>query len=299
MRINYFPAGSTDFASSRLRVWKVATALRAMGHTVTFNSYNSSDCDVVVYQKVWPQDGSMKMFKAAGKRIIFDIDDLISTPIPAEVDQITVDTESKLAHFPGAVVIPDCLDTEPTSPRKKVHADNLNSAVWVGNTQNMYHLCYAARACRTLGINLTIITDLNNPHFSEQTDQLPKEGWNAQQWSADTVDQLMVEHDMAIFPFVFGSPQWSVNWVMTKSANRLLKAYGLGLPVVGTPIPSYQEIGLFWMAETTEQWCAALSSANDKTLRESDAELGWVAAQQFTADKVALKWIKVLAGFKP
>lgn len=293
MRITYFPAGGLNFASSRLRVWLIADVLKAMGHTVSFRSFNSSDVDVVVFQKQFNY-GEIDMFKRAGKRIIFDLDDYITgQQIPSEVDRITVDTPAKLDLYPQAVVIPDALDLPAEHPLKVEHAEKLKKVVWVGNTENMYHLKCASRACLALDIDLKIITDLNNPNWSAMRQEISGNSIDYVDWHLDTVDEEMIDADLFIAPFVFDKNRWSPQWIKSKSANRILKAYGLGLPVAATPIPSYVEAGLFWQATTVEEWIWALSSASDHRLRQEDAERGIEVAHRFSADKVALQWIKV------
>lgn len=288
MKINYFPAGGRDFASSRLRVWKIADALKTMGHSVMVCSYNSNDCDVVVFQKTWQYTAAMRMFRAKGKRIIFDVDDLISTPIPAEVDLVTVDTPFKLADFPGAVVVPDCLDVEDGSPIKADHAPRLSSLVWVGNAENMKHLSNVAQACERLKLDLTAITDLGSAHYAHYPSV------QGLAWSLDSVDSEMIRHDLFVAPYILGGAD--DRWVRSKSANRLWKARALGLPVAGTGIPSYREAGLTWEAETVEEWIEILIAAGDQMMRCYDAARGMNAADQFCAERVALQWLKVFEG---
>jgi len=285
MRVNYFPAGGLEFASSRLRVFKIATALRNLGHGVIFKDFNSASCDVVVFQKTWNYYGALQMFKTAGKRVVFDIDDLIATPIPAEVDVITVDTAAKLEQFPQAVVIPDALDIETHSPLKTEHADKLTKVVWVGNSENTYHIANAAEACRRLGLELTIITDLHGRSYAHY------DGVQSLAWDLHTVDDEMVKADLFISPFIFDG-EWGEKWVKSKSANRLLKAHALGLPVIATMIPSFEGLDLC-TAYTVDQWEVALAMFRDKRKRQRDAERGLAIAQQYTADKVVEKWLEV------
>lgn len=291
MKINYFPCGGRDWASSRLRVWKIADALRALGHEVVFNSYNTSDTDVAVFQKTWAHLDALRMFKRAGKRIIFDIDDLMSTPVPEGVDAITVDTKYKQKLYSGAIVIPDCLDIDEdqrqtTKTRKLTHNNKLKNIVWTGNAENTYHLQHAAEACRRLNLQLTVITDVNHAAYAYY------EGVQGVAWSLNTVDAEMIGHDLFISPFVFDG-KWGKEWVLSKSPNRILKAYGLGLPVIATMIPSFEEVGVFCAAETVDEWIYAFSAMQDRDVRAQAAENGFKAAQPYTADRVALQWLEV------
>jgi len=279
-------------ASSRLRVYKVADELTKLGHRVSFNEV-SNDTHVVVVQKRYNLDAEIAKWRSQGIRVIFDLDDMIPLPI-ADVDCITVDTRYKQQKLPGSVVIPDCLDAEQSSPFKSHHEDMLRTAVWTGSPDNVYHVRACAEACRWVGVELTIITNLLNPQAKQICDNLVQLGGvTLKQWDLATVDKLMVQHDIAVMPYVFDGA-WSKEWVESKSANKLLKSWSLGLPTIGTPILSYVEVGLDYMATSIEEWCNALTAMESSQVRFKDAQRGSKIAGEYRADKVVNKWLEVM-----
>lgn len=293
MRIAYYPAGTREFASSRLRVWKIVDALTALGHEVSVNG-DPFKADTIVVQKRTDLYGIMQQARQKGIRVVYDIDDYIPNMAVEFADVTTVDTAAKLELYPNAVIIPDALDVEIDSPQKTEHKETLESVVWTGNTDNMYHVLYAARACYNLGINLTLITQLNHPRWTQSFEKF--HGLNnisLIDWDLETVDQIMVQHDLAIFPFTFDDGGWSKEWVSSKSANRLLKAWALGLPAAGTPIPSYVGAGLLNCAQTVTEWVAVLARLKDCDERMVDIGMNYQYAQDFRAEKVVDQWLIV------
>lgn len=290
MRIAYFPAGPRTFASSRMRCYRPGEALEKLGHEVSYAAL--STVDVVVIQKRYDLPVLMQDLRQRGVRVIFDVDDMMFDLSPFELaDVVTTDTEYKREQWPTAVVVPDCLDLDDDAPKKSVQADYLKRAVWIGSAENVYHIRYAAEACNRLGIELIVITDTNSPKFAAYSRDV-----TGVQWSLDTVDQQMIECDVCLCPYVISGGEWGEAWVRSKSENRIVKAYGLGLPVIGTPIPSYVSAGLQYCAETTEEWIAALQAISPRAAREVDAERGYLIAQQYRAEVVAEKWLEVFKG---
>lgn len=290
MKIHYVTAGDRTFASSRLRAFKPGEALAKMGHTIAFNPPDPLDAEVLVVQKRAGCEGLMREARARGMRVVLDVDDFIPSMPFAEADVVTVDTAYKREHlWQNAVVVPDALDTEADSPRKDDHAIDLKRAVTVCNAENLYHLQHAAEACRRHGIELTVITHLNGTNYGETY------GVYGVQWSLCTVDAELIEHDLFIAPFVFDGA-WSPEWVKSKSANRLYKAWALGLPVAGTPIASYMEAGLRYSATNVADWVHVLTALRSQEAREADAQAGYERAQAFRAERVAEIWERAFLG---
>lgn len=291
MKIAYYPAGTSTFASSRMRVWKVAAALSEMGHTVTFNEPYLGGVDIMFVQKRADVTALMISARQAGIPIIYDADDWIPS-LPTEfADIITTDTHDKKRLWKNAVVVPDCLDIDDVHPPLQ-HSEKLNLVGWTGNAENLYHLKNAALACNHLHIAIVAITNLNNPCMSDQLNQLSGIDIQFGQWELATIDEQLRLCDLFISPFITGG-RWSQDWVQSKSANRILKAWGLGLPVAATPIPAYVDAGLCYHAASYDDWLETLVWLQNRELRERDADRGHKAALEFTADKVALLWIEV------
>lgn len=290
MNIVYYTAGSRDWASSRLRAWKVADALAEMGHTVTMNPPLLPETDVLIVQKRTDVVDTMQVARKRGVRIIYDVDDYIPN-LPVEcADVVTVDTAAKRDLYPGAIVIPDCLDIDEGSPVKITHNPHLERVVWYGNVENAYHVRDAYTAARCLGLQLFLITS-NPPR--DLLVQLAGAQWFG--WNAQAIDHEIIEHDLVICPYVFDG-DWPEKWVKSKSANRVLKAWALGMPVAGTAIPSYVDVGLKYCASTPADWERIFSDLADQDRRVQDAAVGLRIAYAFSARSLVYQWLEVFNG---
>lgn len=110
-------------------------------------------------------------------------------------------------------------------------------------------------------------------------------------WGALTVYDQLVNADVGIIPIdtkqhldsIFSEPVWRL-----KSENRLTLKMSLGLPVIATPIPSYEPIivhgvnGFF--AKSTHDWIKCLSALRDPVLRK---QIG-CAARESVKDKYSV-----------
>lgn len=297
MKIAYYSAGPREFASSRLRVWKIADALQAMGHDVSINGQKGTifKPDVSVYQKVFDKRLLMQVERANGTTVIFDCDDMIPDGPVDLADVVTVDTPFKRSLYPTAEVIPDCLDVDETAAYGRLHSawlrlkrDRITRVAWVGNVENVYHAEHVATACQRLGIELVCITNVGSEKFSPAFDA------TFVQWRLDTVDDVLGSCDVAACSYIVDGGEWSSDWVLAKSANRVLKAWALGIPVIGTPIPSYIGVGVRYKAATADEWVAALDSLQPRSARIEDAERGLEIARQYRAENVAKQWMEVM-----
>lgn len=288
MKIRYFPAGDRAFASSRLRVYRIADALAAQGQRISFDN-DPFENDVVVFQKRFELPMLMHQLRQRNIRVVLDVDDWIPN-VPVEyADVVTVDTAAKRALYPGAVIVPDALDVDEPHPYKVEHRDRFTQAVWIGNAENVYHIDHAARACQRVGILLVAITDLSKVDVSAYPNTL------GVRWRLESIDSLMTQCDVFLAPFVFEG-RWSQEWVASKSANRIQKAWALGLPVAATPIPSYVDAGLRYAAATVEEWVQALTELQTHEARWQDAARGCPRVQAVRAEAVAEQWLRIFEG---
>lgn len=296
MIINYLTAGSRDFASSRLRAYLPGDEIAKYGHTVTFNGGIETPADIFVFQKRFNErdQALMRQCHARGIKVVLDVDDMMNDIPFSLADVLTTDTKYKQEFWPNAVVVPDVCDIESGAIRKSVHTENLTKVVWVGNAENAYHLRDCASACHFLRIELTVITDLNNRAYSNfaYTD-----GVQGVAWDVKTVDAEMIKADVAVFPLVFDGPYaHRREWIESKSENKIVKAWALGLPVIGTPIPSYLAAGLRNSASTHDGWVEALERFRPRGTRIADAKAGAKTAKTYAVEKIALKWMDVFEG---
>ena len=295
MKIAYYPLGDRTVASSRLRVWKIADELKRRGHEVCFpqDSFVLDEYDLVVVQKRMDLASQMNRFKGhnwpdrwKGKiPVIFDIDDLNGN-IP-DCDQLTVGSV-KLQEAYGGEYIPDALDIEDSFVKKITHNEKLTRVCWFGLACNLYHAEHVKNACQELGLQFVVITDIDGKH------DYPKwPGVEYRKWSLETVDSDIVGCDLVVCPYVFNNTKWSNKWVEAKGENRILKAWGLGMPVAGTPIRSYIQHCLYCNATTPAEWKFLLDVLRWQSLRRDNANNGLPIAMNHHASQIADRWLSV------
>lgn len=121
-------------------------------------------------------------------------------------------------------------------------------------------------------------------------------------WDPEGVYVEMMKADIGIIPIetpavesgAAGPPAWKV-----KSENRLTMKMSMGLPVIATPIPSYElviEHGVNgFLARSTRDWVNCLSALRDPERRR---EMGFAArssvAEKYSMKEQAAKLIRVL-----
>lgn len=289
MKIGYYPEGPLTLASSRLRVYYPAQALMDKGHTVIIDPDRDQLAllDVLIVQKnAWRRwVPEMNHAFALGKKVIWDVDDCVDPP-EGMYTHITIDTPRKLHRYSTAKIVYDCLDVPPGAAVKQDHALMLQRLVGFCGFDNVYHFRAVAHAADHLGLQLTLITDLSRATFDFSVMV------GAEHWTLDSIDAQLIRYDLSVCPYVLDGPH-DLDWVTSKSANKPLKAWGLGLPVAGSPIPSYVEAGLEYQAFTVRDWITVLEELADVRQRLEDAKRGWAVAQAYTAERMAVRWLEV------
>ena len=291
MNITYLPMGTRNTASSRLRVHKIADVLAMQGNNVRFapGVLLAEQADVIVVQKRQDMTDDMLGWVKRGKRVIWDVDDWIPYPdLPAGV-QVTVDTPYKLELYPNAVVVPDALDVNRMTPFKTVHSSRFQRVVWVGNPENWEQMRHVVWACEKLKLDIVAITDTGSHHYATYPNV------TGVQWNLESVDLEIIQADIMVCPYIYDGT-WDQRWIKSKSANRLLKGWALGMPVAGTPIPSYIDAGLEYKATTTDEWIDVLIHMASRNARVYDGLRGYKIAQEYKADRVAERWLRVFNG---
>lgn len=131
-----------------------------------------------------------------------------------------------------------------------------------------------------LGMTLTTIHEHDNADIQ----------WNRTTWLGHLQNAVLI-----IVP---------ANWKVqpAKSNNRLTQSLSLGKPVICSPLPAYLKVAkkhpdAFIVADTQEEWKAALTKLrDDPTFRADMGEKARVAAQDYSVDVMAHKWLEQLNG---
>lgn len=287
MRIVYYTCGNLRRGSTRLRAIVPGRYLRTLGHEVLFNPPRITKTDVVVFQKVADRAALMTAYAQRGAYVVMDVSDF--GQYPAKLAAITVvGTRALQAWYPNSTIIPDVLDLTPGAHARALHEDVLRKLVWFGTGENVPQAKAVARACVRMNLPLTMITNTLKI--------LP--GTTHRRWQLTTIDARLPEYDLAVCPFLlndadgFKSPR-SQAYLECKSVNRPLKAWALGLPVAGSPIPSYVECGVQHLAATVEEWIQTIERMKSRGVREEDARRGAKLVEAYRVEVVAQQWLRL------
>lgn len=225
LSINFTTFGDETTASSRLRAFKMAEALRKLGHSASVNVATGEPCDIQVFQKV----RDLKTLRAAHRMdslTVYDFDDhyLLGDSGARDdivhfmnlVDLVTVGSRALLedaSRFHDRVVLfENPIDAEPT--QQKAQSNELNRIGWFGHQANLEELKRL-----DLSSGVTTVT-----------------GGGDIEWSLDTIDSVLTSFDLILLPL---SP---TPWNLAKNANRMLKCLGLGIPVLATNTPEHRRV---------------------------------------------------------
>lgn len=107
-------------------------------------------------------------------------------------------------------------------------------------------------------------------------------------WDANLVYAEMQQSDIGIIPIETNESSGAMIGWQVKSENRLSMKMALGLPVVVTPIPSYEPVVKHgenaFFANNAAEWLQALSALRDPALRKKIGQ----AARQTAVDKYSM-----------
>ncbi len=289
MKIVYYTYGDINVPSSRLRAYYVAQELTKQNNTVLLNSRNiQNDADIVVIQKRSDLSWQMKKYRSLNIPVILDISDNVRLPInlAALITAGSIHIQNK---HQNSIFIPDVVDIKPPASLKTSHGP-LSKVVWFGGPENAIQATNIAKACSKLNLEFVTITNHKSKHFNGNFISTRKE------WSLDTVDGDIIGGDLVVCPFLLDQA-YKTNrtneYLCSKSRNRLIKAWALGMPVAGSPLPDYIDAGLKYVATTVDEWIKVLDILNDVELRKEDAKIGQLLAKQYSAELISEQWLKV------
>lgn len=290
-----------------------------------------SKFDVIYFQKVRGESAERcaHALTKAGIATVYGVCDLVDTGMVVATDMTLVVTEFLKSLYPSDLqdkiyVVHDGIEqpllrksefgvqensrTRPvravlvTSSRLTAIPVLVNPPSWlevtiVGKYPPRYAWAQSIRESRWafakmngLGERITYLRFLANSHIKTQM------------WQAKSVYDAMLNSDIGIIPIeeneaiARGSttPVWKV-----KSENRLTLKMSVGLPVVATPIPSYESIiesgvnGLF--ARDRLDWMRCLEILRDPKVRKSMGEKGRASvAERFSQTRQARLLIEAL-----
>lgn len=121
-------------------------------------------------------------------------------------------------------------------------------------------------------------------------------------WDIETVYELMAASDIGIIPVDMSHaspPARSVPHWRVKSENRLTMKMALGLPVIASPVPSYENVIVQgengYLASTREEWLACLEELRDPERRQAMGRRARESViRRYSKEEQARKLIAVL-----
>jgi hypothetical protein len=165
MNIHFLPAYGIEAASSRLRCFFIADALRELGRQATVGENLPSDIEVLIIQKKVDENVLQKArtTRSQGARLVFDIDDWGEAALPWRSEQnnilrellslcdaITVDTAKRQSFLKSEWeflkipiwVVPDTIDYSYTrygclAEARKADPSGPIKGCWFGNAPNI------------------------------------------------------------------------------------------------------------------------------------------------------------------
>lgn len=192
--------------------------------------------DAVIYQKAYFLD-HMRAFDGVKIFDLCDPDWLEGQPVVEAIELCDAVTVSSVGLYnylkqitkKPVYFIPDRVDLS-LHPQKKQHTQKANSVVWFGYHTNQSLLDQTLLSLKTLGLSLTVISDL--PY-------VPSGGTNAivdKQWIAENITNIKYDQETINDEIVRGgdivmNPKSEEGKFKYKSENKTYIAWALNMPV--------------------------------------------------------------------
>ncbi len=283
----------------------------------------SENCNVVILQKVSGQSAValVKGLSEFGIRSIFVICDRVDVKMASVADATVVisdylkslyppELQSRIYVVHDGIENPECFKTDwgcHNDPLRSVlvTSHDLDSLPIIDFPPKWMRVCIVGRYQFGWQRLREIYWKLREKCHSDRLSYarfLMNRNITCVPWSPDTVWREMISADIGVIPILNSAdvesgglpPDWK-----RKSENRLTMKMSAGLPVVATPIPSYEAVinhgqnGLF--ASSAADWFRCLEKLRDPGLRR---EMGIAArlsvTNSYSKEEQAAKLIKVL-----
>lgn len=247
-KINFIPAGDSRTASSRLRVYALAGALKELGCDARINSNEFSEFLFIQKRVTLDLLEQVKSAKLAGSYIIYDIDDSGSAlwfwvqprllfEIFCLADLITVDTPerahwiTKAAPWLECEVIPNPVDYGIRSP--KAHQTNSGDDLkicWFGSSPNFQtfapHLRVLAESPKTKIV-------VCGASHSDRNQFISFTNIEFIDWEPDVMESLLRESDLACLSHLGRKED------VRKSNHKMITSISYGVPAIVSNTPEY------------------------------------------------------------
>ena len=247
-KFNFIPAGDSQTASSRLRVYALAGALKELGCDARINSNEFSEFLIIQKRVTLDLLEQSKSAKLAGSYIIYDIDDSASAlwfwvqprllfEIFCLADLITVDTPerahwiTKAAPWLGCEVIPNPVDYGIRSP--KAHRTNNSGELkicWFGSSPNFQTFAPHLRVLAECPKTKIVVCGASH---SERNQFIPFTNIEFVDWEPDIMESLLCESDLVCLSHLGRKED------VRKSNHKMITSISYGVPAIVSNTPEY------------------------------------------------------------
>ena len=279
LNVLFFPLGPIEVPSSRYRVYQFLAPLRAHGvgsrvrlgcpsagllDRVAYAARIGADlvwADVVFLQKAFPPPKVMRLIRASGKPVVFDLDDTIWSENTSLREHRDEGREAKGKRFleaigrecdlviagndylasivvpsnPRVVVLPTVLDTDLWCPGAGRESDIVTIG-WIGTRDNLYYLKALDPVFRALGksrngrVVLKIICDRPYEVAGGEIEVVNEK------WALKTEVELLASCDIGIMPLT------DDEWTRGKCGFKVIQYMAMGMPAVASAVGANREI---------------------------------------------------------
>jgi len=323
MHIGWISIGNDNFGSTRIGVTLIHLGLLNNKYKSTILNYNQrfntdieSDLNslkkriidekitVVVFHKVFSLKTLelVKFCKNNKVKTVFANGDWNENPMNLAVDHVisgspyTRDLIKNRYKVKNSHYIDDALETSEYPIRNNYHSGNIIRLGWFGNFTKLEYTKDFIASLNLLDYKLHTISNAPCTYTTLKADYTmgaaTNESWNTQ----FLIEFLLKNIDIIVIPLDLKNGDLIKHYA--KTANRITFALSLGIPVVATPIPTYQLIikngKNGYLATTPKEWKQALISLKDVSQREtigknSTSEI----REKYHVNSIIKDWIKI------
>jgi glycosyltransferase involved in cell wall biosynthesis len=287
MRVLFLIQGRAQ-PSSRYRILQYLPYLKQRGikanvavypHTISEAKkiyHEIQNYDVVLLQRKRPNALSLHFLKQRAKKLVYDFDDGVMYRSANAASPYSATRERRFARIVKAVdhviagntflgdqarryteqvtVIPTVIDIKKYTPKNYARKKTKITIGWIGSSSTLPYLEHIKGVFEALGerykrLELKVICDT---FFDSEKIPVIKKTWNEEEEITD-----LKSLDIGVMP-LSDDP-----WSRGKCGLKILQYYGVGIPVVCTPVGVNRDVvqdGVngFW-AMTDEEWVEKLS----------------------------------------
>jgi len=323
MHVGWITIGNDTFGSTRIGVTNIHKGLVKNGYKSTVLSYNknfsidieadiedlkkrivSENITVVVFHKVFsPRTIELVRFcKRIKVKTIFANGDWNENPMHDEVDHVisgspyTRDVISEKYGVKNSHYIDDALETSNYPMKENVNSSNDISLGWFGNFTKLEYTQKFIASLNLSNYNLKTVSNAPCAYTDIKADYTMGAA-TGKNWDTNFLIRFLLNNvDIIVIPLDLEEGELIQHYA--KTANRITFAMSLGIPVVATPIPTYEMIiehGVNgFLPRTPQEWKDSLLHLRNSFQRSSiGKKSSFDIRRNYHVDSIIEDWIKI------